>query len=166
MAFKVEDGTGLTDANSFVTVLFADEYFQLRGVAEWQGSNEQKEAWLVQATDYISARFNFMGRQLTEEQALPFPRMGVGPFKMPVALLKATCEYAIRAKDAPLAPDIEVSETGRAIAGKTEKVGPIEDTVSFSVSGPGASLMVFRPYPAADMLLKGLIQRGHRVVRA
>lgn len=166
MGFVVEDGTGLPNATSFVSVLFADEYFQLRGLEEWQGTNEQKEAWLVQATDYISARFNFRGRQLNAEQALPFPRSGVGPFGMPVPLLRATCEYAVRAKNGPLAPDIEVDDTGRAVAGKTEKVGPIEDSVTYATSGPGASLSLFRPYPAADILLKGLIQRGTRVIRA
>lgn len=163
MAFVVEDGTGLVDASSFVDVAFADDYFQLRGITEWQGSPESKQAWLVQATDYISSRFNFKGAQLTNDQALPFPRQGLG---LPVNLLKATCEYAIRAKGAPLAPDLEVDPTGRAVAGKTEKVGPIEDSVTYAVSGPGASLSLFRPYPAADMLLKGLIQTSGRVIRA
>lgn len=166
MSFVVEDGTGLPDANSFVDVQYADDYFALRGITQWTGADTAKQAWLVQATDYLSARFNFKGKQLTQEQALPFPRVGVGMSGMPANLLKATCEYAIRAKDAPLAPDLTIDETGRAIAGKTEKVGPIEDTISYTTSGPGASLMLFRPYPAADILLKGLTGTGRRVIRA
>lgn len=164
MAFVVEDGTGKPDANSFVDVQFADDYFQLRGITAWAGSNEEKQAWLVQATDYISARFgrSFKSVEESNEQALPFPRVGMG---MPVNLLKATCEYAIRAKDAPLAPDPVVDETGRAVAGKTEKVGPIEDSVTYATVGAGASLMLFRPYPAADMLLRGLLRSTRRVIR-
>lgn len=164
MPFVVEDGTGKPDANSFADVQFADDYFQLRNVTAWTGTNEAKQAWLVQATDYISARFgrSFKSVELAEDQALPFPRVDLG---MPVNLLKATCEYAIRAKDAPLAPDPVVDETGRAVAGKTEKVGPIEDSVTYATVGAGASLMLFRPYPAADMLLRGLLRSTRRVIR-
>lgn len=165
MTFVVEDGTGLPDSNSFVDVQFANDYFQLRGISEWTGSEDQKQAWLVQATDYLSARFRYKGEQLNSGQALPFPRTGNGFPAMPVNLLKATCEYAIRSKNAPLAPDIVVDDTGRAIAGKTEKVGPIEDSVTYATSGPGASIAMFRPYPAADMLLRGLITSNRRVIR-
>lgn len=165
MAFVAEDGTGLPDANSLVSVQFADDYFQLRGVTEWAGSDGEKQAWLVQATDYLSHRFSYKGEQLNGAQALPFPRTGTGFAAMPVNLLKATCEYAIRSKSAPLAPDITVDDTGRAIAGKTEKVGPIEDSVTYATSGPGASISMFRPYPAADMLLKGLVRSNRRVIR-
>jgi|LSQX01.1.fsa_nt_gb hypothetical protein len=166
MTFIAEDGTGLPDANSFVNVEFANAYFALRNVTAWQGTDQEKQAWLVQATDYISARFNFKGLPLKEDQGLPFPRMGeiAG---LPVNLLKATCEYAIRAKDAPLAPDPVIDESGWAVTSMTEKVGPIEDSKSFASGVAGASLTLFRPYPAADILLKGLLQSaGRRVIRA
>lgn len=165
MSFVVEDGTGLPDANSFVSVEFANDYFQLRRVVDWDGDLEDKQAWLVQATDYISNRFGFKGLKLKSDQALPFPRSGTGFPTMPVNLLKATCEYAVRAKLGPLAPDLVVDETGRAVAAKTEKVGPIEDAITYATSGPGAELALFKPYPAADMLLRGLLLSNKQVIR-
>lgn len=165
--FVVEDGTGLPDANSLVSVEYADAYFTLRDNHSWEGVDAEKQAWLVQATDYVVARFRFVGKPLTSDQALPFPRTGTGYPLMPPNLLKAVCEYAVRAKTAPLAPDIAVDETGRVVAGKTEKVGPIEDTVSYAVSGKASDIMLFKPYPAADMLLRGLIMRNFgKVIRA
>ena len=73
MAFVVEDGTGLENANSFCSVAFADSYFSDRGIAAWTGSNTVKEQALVRATDYISNRFTFRRDPYSEEQALPFP---------------------------------------------------------------------------------------------
>lgn len=166
MSFIVEDGTGLPDATSLVSVEFADDYFVLRNVQEWQGTNTEKEAWLVQATDYVSTRFNFKGWPLTHDQSLPFPREGEIS-GTPVNMLKAVCEYALRAKEGPLAPDPVVDESGWAVTSKTEKVGPIEDTKSYSSSIVGSKIMQFRPYPAADVLLKGLLRNaGRKVIRA
>ncbi len=160
MAFVVEDGTGKADANSYSSTTAADAYFLDRGITAWTGTPTEKEGWLVQATDYIDARFG--GRfisvpQYTEApaQALEFPRVGIAG--MPANLLKACAEYALRAKTAPLAPDLIVDETGWAVQGKKEKVGPIEEEVNYSV-GQGIHQMLLRPYPAADMLLRGLVR--------
>lgn len=160
MAFIVEDGTVVANANSFCTVQFADDYFADRGVAAWAGTNEFKEQRLVQATDYISMRFRFRGAPVEAEQALPFPRTARGP--LPAVLLKATCEYALRAITAPLAPDPTVDTSGGKVLEKKEKVGPIEESYKYSESG-SASLL--QAYPAADMLLRGLLAQYRGVIR-
>lgn len=169
MAFVVEDGTGVATANSYSAVAAADAYFADRGNVAWVGTNEQKQAWLVQATDYINARFgsSFLGqKQYTEDpaQALEFPRIDIPNVApgMPANLLKATAEYALRAIGGALAPDVVTDETGLSLQNKREKVGPIETEVSY-VAGVRASLL--RPYPAADMLLKGLVRSGRGTIR-
>lgn len=166
MAFVAEDGTGLDDANSYATVAFADEYFADRGITAWTGSDTVKQQKLIQATDYIETRFTFDGEPFSEEQALHFPTLDCETSlaaEMPVNLLKATAEYALRALTAPLAPDPTVDDTGGRVIAKTEKVGPLEESTQYSESAP---IQRFRPYPAADILLKDLVaDTGNRVVR-
>lgn len=165
MAFVVEDGTGLEDANSFCSVEFADSYFSDRGVTAWTGSASAKETALVRATDYISNRFTFRRDPYSEEQALPFPWEDYDTglqATIPTNLLKATAEYALRALSAALAPDPDVDDTGVQVVEKTEKVGPLEETTKYQVGGQQRP---FRPYPAADMLLRGLVVSGGRVIR-
>ena len=43
MAFVVEDGTGLSNSNSFVAVAFADSYFADRNQTAWAGTDEAKK---------------------------------------------------------------------------------------------------------------------------
>lgn len=167
MAFTVEDGTGLADANALISVEFADEYFTDRGGdATWTASSdEQKQAAIVQATDYICGRFRFKGCKYSDEQALEFPRILCGSEdpQMPVKMKQAVAEYAKRARTAPLAPDLAVDATGGTVLSKKEKVGPLEEETTYSEA---AGIRMFTPYPAADMLLRGLVSAfTRRVIR-
>lgn len=167
MAFVAEDGTGLEDANSFCSVAFADSYFADRGVTTWTGTTSVKQTALVRATDYISNRWagRFLQDPFSEEQALPFPWEACDGTAeaLPAKLLKATAEYALRALSAELAPDPTVDDAGVQVVEKTEKVGPLEETTKYQVGGKQAQ---FRPYPAADVLMRGLVRPANRVVRA
>ena len=49
MAFVVEDGTGISNSNSYAPVAFADSYFADRNQAEWVGTDEVKKAALIRA---------------------------------------------------------------------------------------------------------------------
>ena len=161
MTFKVEDGTGLPDSNSYASVEFADSYFADRAVADWAALTEtNKQAALIAATDYIDGRFGpyFKGSILVTDpmQALQFPRdMFDG---VPINVQKATAEYAKRAAVAALAPDLDVDSSGYQISQRVEKVGPIQESVTFATSGSGSLLQYFKPYPSADMLLAQFVR--------
>ena len=176
MAFIVEDGSGVPGANSYATVEYAVSYFEERGrTAEFDGTDDQRKGWLVQATDYIE-RFaeRFKSVQLLASQSLSFPRalfVGLAGSNtnmvvdawMPELLLKAACEYAARAKRGPLAPDPVVDATGHSVVMTSRKVGPLER--SFAVVGDGR-VQAFRSYPAADRLLSSLLRPAQqRVIR-
>jgi hypothetical protein len=175
MAFVPEDGTGLPDANSYVDVAFADSYFADRGVTDWAGEDTAKQNWLIRATDYIDSRFggSFKGEQIAEGvQALEFPRYldpcspTTPPVALPANLKKACCEYALRAKSTPLAPDIQMDPSGFQVSKTHKKIGPIENDVEYATRGSGAQRELLTPYPAADMLLRGLLKPyGARVIR-
>jgi hypothetical protein len=167
MAFVPEDGTGLPDANSYVSVEDADEYFEL-APGNWVGEDSDKQRWLVSATSYIDTAFRaglLCYSKLSEDQALIFPtkEMGEG---LPVELIKACCEYAVRAKAGPLMPDPVVDATGFAVVTTRKKVGPIEK--EFSVAGGQQTAMLWRSYPYPDSLMRGLLCAGYggtRVIR-
>lgn len=161
MAFTVEDGTGLEDANALIDVAFADAYFTDRGVAAWTGDADTvKKPAIVRATDYLNNRFKFKGCKFREEQALEFPRNDTAD--MPVKMKQAVAEYALRALTTVLAPDPTVDATGGKVLMKREKVGPVEEETQYSDS---TSVSLLKPYPAADMLLRGLIDTVRRVIR-
>lgn len=167
MAFLAEDGTGLENANSYVDLTFADSYFEDRGNAVWAAASEaQKKVALIKATDYVESRFTFHGEPYSDDQALHFPTEDYesdDPAVMPVNLLKAVSEYALRALSAELAPDLAVDDTGGRVVEKTEKVGPLEETTKYSEA---TAIQRFRPYPAADILLRGLVvDTSNQVIR-
>lgn len=176
MAFTVEDGTGLPDANSYAAVAYADEYFLERGITAWTGNNTAKEGWLIQATDYIEQVFGarFIGERMTDTQALSWPRRyavtrggtEIADDVVPQTLVRACCQYALRAISGPLMPDPAVDPTGFSVVTTRKKVGPIEK--EFRVMGSSGSPILIRSYPAADTLMTSLLAYaggGTRVIR-
>lgn len=163
MAFTLEDGTGLEDSNALIDVAFADAYFADRGIAAWTGDADAvKKPAIVRATDYLNTRFKFKGCKYKEEQALEFPRVYDGDPQMPVKMKQAVAEYALRALTTVLAPDPTTDATGGKVLMKREKVGPVEEETQYSDS---TSVSLLKPYPAADMLLRGLVDTVRRVIR-
>ena len=160
MAFTLEDGTGVVDANAYVDVAYADAYFTDRANSAWTGTNIAKQAAIVNATDYIEMRFAslFRGKRKTTVQELSFPRIDKTFGEMPTALKRACCEYAVRSLSAKLTPDPVIHESGQGLERTRKRVGPIEKEVRLQYQGPGTIRLLLRPYPAADMLMKHLLK--------
>lgn len=128
MAFVVENGSGLSNSNSYASVAHADDYATTRGLTAWTGTNEQKQAALIRATDYMEAtyRTSWRGYRASETQALSWPRTNVEVDLYPVAanivpvpVINACVELAIRALTEDLLGDL----TQRV---KREKVDVLE----------------------------------------
>lgn len=78
MALIVENGTGLSNAESFVSVAEADAFFALYDATKWNGNTTDKEQALRRATAYLSNAINWGGlRTHGRAQALAFPRAGL-----------------------------------------------------------------------------------------
>jgi hypothetical protein len=150
MAFTVEDGTGLTTANAYVSVADADTYFADQGNAQWAAvaNSTLKEQAIVRATSFLDASYRpkFIGRRKTREQGLSWPRYGAvidaegnaygmiwdltgfsGGFlipdtEIPILVKNATCELALRALTKVLAPDIPAGASAISL----QKVGPLQ----------------------------------------
>jgi hypothetical protein len=115
MALIVENGTGLSNAESYCSEVYADDYHEKRGNAAWD-SVLDKEAALRKATDYMLQvyRSRWQGTRLTTTQALDWPRSNVGidvyttvdDDIVPVEVKNACAELALKTYSAELYEDI------------------------------------------------------------
>jgi hypothetical protein len=107
MAFVVETGAGLSNANSYASVSAADSYVADRGITGWTALTETiKQQSLVKATDYLEATYRaaWKGNRVSETQSLSWPRYNVivDGFNfpsnvVPTQVVNACIEMAIRA---------------------------------------------------------------------
>ena len=98
----VENGTGLPNADSYVSVEFADSYFSARGVSGWETLTQTvKEQSLIRATDFIDNIYQWHGKKATSEQALRFPRVNLVDYEgqtiegIPTCLKQAVCDASL-----------------------------------------------------------------------
>ena len=158
MALIVEDGSGLSDAESYVSVADAGTYCTAHGLTAWTGVDAVKESALRNATQYIDTMYNFRSAKSYYSQALEFPRQMWDWDDDPLMnrLRSATVELAVKALTESLFADVEPSVTTLV------KVGPItKQTRPVDTGGQ-------KRYAAIDALLKQLTTGlgGVQVVRA
>lgn len=181
--FIIEDGTGIANANGYVSVAFVDTYALDRGFTAWTGADAVKEAAIVRATDHIDRVYGarFKGIKSTDAQGLQWPRTDAWTkddyqlLRVPAALQNATAEYAIRAllygvltPDAPPLNPRQTLTTGAtlpkvgvgsgALTMTRTKVGPIETEKRYDNTARGQ----LDSFPAADMMLAPLLTGYNR----
>lgn len=151
----VENGTGLTNANSFVSVDYADDYFSARNVTQWASlTDHEKEVLLIKATDYVNASYKFRGKKSTQAQALSFPRIncidndGYKVEGVPNNLKDAVCEASILLNGGEEL--FQKAESNGAVT--SEHIGSISFTYDTSKKEKNVSL-----YDSLNTRLKGLI---------
>ena len=107
MPITVEDGTGVSGANSYISVDDATTYFLDRANSDWSTSTGDKAAALIRATTAIDSiyRSRFPGyRTNFRDQELEWPRTNaydaegilIDSTEIPQEILDATCEAALR----------------------------------------------------------------------
>lgn len=153
MALIVEDGTGLSTAESYISVADADAYFSARGVTQWDGSTSHKEALLRIATEYMIGRYGqqWQGYRINGTQALDWPRSDVWAYGYPIdpdvvpdQVKRACAELAHRANSGDLLAD-------QSRATRREKVDVIE--VEYDPNAPRHTI-----YPQIDAMLAPLLE--------
>ncbi len=101
----VETGAGLANANSYVSLAYADTYFAGHPfyADAWELLDQStREAYIIYATLQLDNEFIWRGRRATGTQALDWPRTGVYDLydlaiaenSLPLRLMQATCEQA------------------------------------------------------------------------
>lgn len=173
MAFVVENGTGMSNANAYVDIAFATDYFKDKGQFNNWGSNTtlQQQA-IVRATQYMDLRWGsgLSGYVQSKDplQALAMPRLELYDMNgflvsgIPANWKKACCEYALIALTTQLLPNPVQTVNGQTIIKKSETIGPIKRDFEFSRQND----MMIKPYPLADSLVRIYLRtRTGRVIR-
>lgn len=99
----VEDGSCVANANSYVSLDFANEYMRNTGKTEWASKTEdEKKSFLINATKYIDRTYSKIGwkgqKKYHRRQSLCFPRVelfdkdGDEVLGIPKELMEAVCE--------------------------------------------------------------------------
>ena len=163
MAFTVEDGTGLFNANSYLSVADADTYHTDHiDPTEWSGASQgDKEKALRLATQYLDVRYDgkWKGERSNRDQALAWPRANAqdndGYYydnnELPQRLKNSVAELALRViKGDTLLGDITKPGT---IKSKSVKAGPIQTTKVY-VGG----MSNVKKYPLIERQIRHLIR--------
>lgn len=150
MAIIVEDGTGLSNSETYISVTDADTYHSNRGNTAWASlTNAAKEQALRKAADYMIQvyRQSWIGTRYITTQALDWPRSNVPSTEdgvdyvlntVPNEVKVACAELALKASSSDLAPDIDRVT-------KSEKLGPM--AVEYETGVP------YKRYRAIDNML-------------
>jgi len=157
MAIIVEDGTGLSTAECYISVADATTYFSNRGITTWAAiaSDALREAALRKSTDYMTATYRdrWEGVRYTEDQALDWPRSGVvrdswavGYDEVPVEVERACAELALKAVSAELNPDLKQNRLSVTVV-------PIK--TEYDKNSPQ-----WKRYRAIDMMLAPFLKTG------
>jgi hypothetical protein len=130
MAFVVETGSGVPNANSYASVSAADGYVADRGIAGWSTlTNTIKQQALINATDYLEATYRdaWKGNRITATQSLSWPRSNVivdgfllDANVLPLPLVYSCIEMAVRAAGG----ETLIADQGQRV--KREKIDVIE----------------------------------------
>ena len=163
MTLVVEDGTGLSNANSFISLAYANTYFTDKAISAWTGSDKAKEAALIRATAYLTIAYIWKGSKINgRSQALAFPRSGVYDLEgyevaenaVPSEIQKAAAELALLELITPstLNPAVKLSERV-----SREQIGQISvEYVNSNISASADITVV----PYVMNLISGLIVAG------
>lgn len=130
MAITVEDGTGLTTADSFISLVDAAAYHTARGNSAWTGTDTVKEQALVRATSYLEQKYGlkWAGYRKTSTQALSWPRQFVPmpnllipeyitDTSVPTEIKNACAILALKALSAELVSDEERAVISESVSG-------------------------------------------------
>jgi hypothetical protein len=161
IGFVVEDGSGKSDATSYVSLNEADQFHENHGSTDWSAlSQDEKYVALISATSYIDSYFTWVhGRRTNETQALDWPRIGAydedeyyfDETEVPQQVKDACCALALRASSEDI-----VSDSERPV--KAFKAGSVSVEFEEGTSG-------LNTYNQVNALLKGLVTGFGSTVR-
>jgi len=106
VTLEVEDGSGLSTANSYMTAIEADGILCLNPTAytTWLAlSPVQKDSFLVWSSQYLDSYFDWEGHKTVKESGLRWPRCGtkdrdgcyISDDEIPEQLKQAVAEVAV-----------------------------------------------------------------------
>lgn len=118
MALVVENGEGLEDAESLVSVAYYLDYCAKRGY-DTTATDGKEEEFLRVANEFFYSNYSFKGELFKSTQSMPFPRIINYEYVFPQRIKNAICELVLKLPNGSLLEDTEQRV-------KREKVGELE----------------------------------------
>lgn len=148
MALTVEDGTGLANADAYVSLAEVLSYATDYGLPEWSAvgvTDPQREIAIRKATEYLDVVYVWNDDPLVTTQSLGMP---TNSSSWPVVNLKYACArlsvYALNNELAPI-------QTISGVKSERLKLGDLEKETSYE--SPSVTMPVFQ---YLDAMLRGL----------
>ena len=172
MALVVEDGTGKSDAESYVSVTDCDTRLALFTTpTSWtSATTAQKEVALRKAARYIDIVYGwrFKGARRLVTQSLQFPRSGLVTrdgyslvaTAVPTGVVNACVDMAAKAIDEDILPDLSVG-SGSVISKERNKIDTIEEDIEY-VGGKN----IHKVYSKIEGYLMDYLEESNRVWRS
>jgi len=158
MTLIIEDGTGVSGANTYASVASVDSYCSDHGYSDWSGTDAVKEAAILRAMIFLESQ-QWKGIKAFRDNPLEWPRSyvtdkngyAVNANIVHPQVVKALCEAAYRELQTPgcLLQDIKREDVLESL----NVAGAV--VVSFSASAP-----ITTDYRLIKSLLQGLIVAG------
>ena len=168
MALVVEDGTGLANANSYVSYVEFETYANARGEVIPGADGRMAYKILIRGTDFIdSYRDRLSGKKRTKAQSLEYPREGavVNGFsidndEIPQSLKNAQMEAALETYGGT---DLQASSTGQRVTKR--KVAVIELEYALGGASSSSQATTINNYPKILQWLKPLFSKTNFLVQ-
>jgi hypothetical protein len=172
MPFVLETGAGVPGANSYAAVAAFQTYHEDRGNSLVKPgtdppedySDEEIEQALIKATDYLDAKFEFVGYRTLSTQSLEWPRSsayynhdGRIISGLPSELVVVCYELAYRALSTSLMPDPTYETSGLRLTHKRTKVAVLETEWT---AANGGQPVQFKDFPFERRLEPIIVSRG------
>lgn len=154
----VEDGSGVADANAYVSVANVRAYAANRGVT-LPSSDDEVAAWLIKATDYLEAMAGeYVGQKTDAAYSLEWPRnyvtincVDLASNAIPKQLINAQCALVlVQNEGLVLQPNIKAADYVIE-----ETVGPI----TTKYADPANTVGIAGAFTAVDALLAPLLRK-------
>lgn len=166
IALVVEDGSGVSGANTYISVADADLYQTNRGRSSWISLDaDAKAVALIMATDAIDSLYPWIGKKKTSTQGLKWPRIegktpdgieivlsdsdGFGVEGVPQAVVNACAEAAFLSLTEELFVDDD--PRGKVVRKKTDVL-----ETQFQEDSPNLKPAMPTIFGSLNAMLKGL----------
>ncbi len=169
---RIEDGSCVESANSYVSIAYADKYCMEHNYDTWMTQSEYvRKAAIIKAMDYVDNIFDWRGRRKFRDQLLRFPRVEIFDDDrfcydgiIPEQLKKAVCEAAFYVVEQYSLYVTSGGENG-PLKKDRKKAGPTEIEKEYSkdnymtikdILGDKSKIDYTSKYQSLDTMLKGL----------
>lgn len=163
-----ENGT-VEGANTYGTATYFREYHAARG-RTFDQTDEQIDAAGVIATDYMDSRWSYIGVRIADGQNTEWPRWDAYDRDdrivngIPEPVKQAWAEYtAIQLTEGTLEPTPDRDASGARVVQRSERVGPISESVTLAAGG--RYVRPIHPIPDGILKRRGLVAAGGQIIR-